>query len=182
MNLIKNNIISLILIFAGLLGMYASLILSIDKLRIAEDPTYVIDCKISDVVDCTKVMNTPEASVLGFPNTFFGLICYSACFTFGLCLLLNRGNITSIIWKLGLPFATIAFLFSYWLLYRAESVYSAICPYCLLSAIASTLIFSAFTYKVVAERSQHKNLAKYWALGTLAWLLFVAALLFISFS
>lgn len=62
------------MLVSSLLGLVASLVLSIDAIKIAENPDVILSCDISSKISCTTVGSTWQANLLGFPNAFLGLI------------------------------------------------------------------------------------------------------------
>lgn len=52
----------------GLIGLVASAVLLIERIRLAEDSSYVPTCSINPVLSCGNVMESAQASLLGFPN------------------------------------------------------------------------------------------------------------------
>ena len=62
------------MLISSLLGLTASLVLSIDAVVLAADPNAALACNISSTISCAKVGVTWQANLLGFPNAFIGLI------------------------------------------------------------------------------------------------------------
>ena len=59
-------------LIAGVVGLVASMALTVEKFELLIDPHYVPSCNINPIVSCGSVMTTPQASVLGFPNPLLG--------------------------------------------------------------------------------------------------------------
>lgn len=77
-----------ILILTGLVGIFTSLSLTIDKIHVLKDPSYVPNCNINPIFSCKSVMESSQASVFGgVPNTIFGLIGFTAVLTVGVVVL-----------------------------------------------------------------------------------------------
>lgn len=55
------------LLIAGAIGLVASMTLTVEKIDILLDPSYVPSCNINPILSCGSVMMTPQASLLGFP-------------------------------------------------------------------------------------------------------------------
>ena len=62
------------MLVSSLLGIVASLVLSIDAIELAKDPTADLSCNINSVISCGTVGASWQASLLGFPNALLGLI------------------------------------------------------------------------------------------------------------
>ena len=52
----------------------ASLTLTVEKIELLIDPSYVPSCSINPVLSCGSVMVTHQASVFGFPNPLIGIV------------------------------------------------------------------------------------------------------------
>ena len=64
-------------LIAGVVGLVASMALTIEKFKLLLNPSYVPSCNINPIVSCGSVMTTPQASVLGFPNPLLGIIGFT---------------------------------------------------------------------------------------------------------
>ena len=144
------RITAAVVVVFSLIGLTASLILSIEEVNHMLSPESALSCTINSKLNCKKVMDSPTSRLFGFPNSYLGLIFYSILLSYGLFgffvkqrnFLLDTGY--SII-------AGIGFLFSYWLLYISTFVIESFCIYCLISCFAATNIFFAFIYAYTRE-------------------------------
>ncbi|MFC5666805.1 vitamin K epoxide reductase family protein [Kitasatospora misakiensis] len=122
---------SLFVLLAALIGLAASAVLTFDKLRILEDPSYVPSCNINPVISCGSVMRTEQAEVFGFPNPLLGLAAFGALAAVGAGLLAG-GAYRRWFW-LGLQAGTLFGLgFVHWLIDQALYEIGALCPYCMV--------------------------------------------------
>ena len=132
------------MLLSSLIGLVASLVLSIDAVRLAEDPFADLSCNISSTISCAKVGLTWQANLLGFPNAFLGLIAEPVVITLAVAALggvrFPRWFMISaqVVYSIGLAFA-------YWLFYQAYFVIGALCPWCLLITVTTTLVFTSMT-------------------------------------
>ena len=62
------------MLVSSILGLIASLVLSIDAIKLADDPLSDLSCNISDKISCATVGLSEQANLLGFPNAFLGLM------------------------------------------------------------------------------------------------------------
>jgi uncharacterized membrane protein len=74
-----------VMLLTSLASLLASLVLSIDAIRLAENPSSYLGCDISAVLSCGTVATSWQASVFGFPNAFLGLIAEPVVITGGAC-------------------------------------------------------------------------------------------------
>lgn len=74
-------------------------------------------------------MTTEQASLLGVPNTIFGLIAFSMLLTFGV-LLAGGARVNKWVWIGAQAAATAGVLFMHYLFFQGVYVINAICPWC----------------------------------------------------
>jgi uncharacterized membrane protein len=138
------------MLVSSLLGLVASLVLSIDAVTLAADPNAALSCNISDTISCAKVGLTWQANLLGFPNAFLGLIAEPVVITIAVAALggvrFPRWFMLSaqVVYSIGLAFA-------YWLFVQAYFVIGALCPWCLLITVTTTLVFASMTRVNILE-------------------------------
>ncbi|MFF2952876.1 vitamin K epoxide reductase family protein [Kitasatospora sp. NPDC057965] len=122
---------SLFLLIAALIGLAASAVLTFDKLRILEDPSYIPSCNLNPVISCGSVMRTDQAEVFGFPNPLLGLAAFGALAAVGAGLLAGAAY-RRWFW-LGLQAGTLFGVgFVHWLIDQALYDIGALCPYCMV--------------------------------------------------
>lgn len=132
------------ILISSILGLIASLVLSIDAIVLATDPLADLSCNISSKISCGTVGSSWQASVLGFPNAFLGLMCEPVIITIAVASL-ARVKFPRWFMIAAQAVSSIGFLFAYWLFYQAYFVIGALCPWCLLITVTTTLIFTSFT-------------------------------------
>jgi len=132
------------MLLSSLLSLAASLVLTIDARILAGDPDAVFSCDISSKISCGTVAESWQATLLGFPNAFLGLIFEPIVITIAVASL---GGVRFPRWfMLGAhALYTIAIAFAYWLFLQAYFVIGALCPWCLLVTVATTLVFASIT-------------------------------------
>jgi uncharacterized membrane protein len=133
------------MLVASLASLVASFALSIDALRIAEDPTIDLGCDINSVISCGTVAGAWQASVLGFPNAFLGLVSEPVVITLAVA---GLAGIRFPRWFMfaAQVFYSIGLGFAYWLFHQAMFDIGALCPWCLLVTLATTLVFFEMTH------------------------------------
>jgi len=133
------------MLLASMASLVASFVLAIDALALAEDPNADLGCNVNAVISCGTVGTSWQASLLGFPNAFLGLVFEPAVIT--ICVA-SLGGVRFPRWFMASAQTvyTIALLFAYWLFEQAMFVIGALCPWCLLVTLATTLVFFEMTY------------------------------------
>lgn len=135
---------------SSLLGLVASLVLSIDAVVLAADPDADLSCNINEKISCATVGLTWQANLLGFPNAFLGLIAEPVVITIAVAALGGVRfprwflNSAQVVYSIGLVFA-------YWLFFQAYFVIGALCPWCLLITVTTTVVFFSMTRVNLSE-------------------------------
>ncbi|MFJ8039662.1 vitamin K epoxide reductase family protein [Kitasatospora sp. NPDC096147] len=120
-----------LLTVCGALGLAASGVLTVDKLRLLQDPSYVPSCNINPVISCGSVMRTDQASAFGVPNSLFGLAAFAVVLATGVGLFAGAGY-RRWYWT-GLQLGSLAGVGTVvWLADQALYEIGALCPYCLV--------------------------------------------------
>ncbi|MFI8455888.1 vitamin K epoxide reductase family protein [Kitasatospora sp. NPDC085464] len=131
---------AVLLFLGGLIGLAASAVLTFDKLRILENPSYVPSCNINPVISCGSVMRTEQAEVFGFPNPLLGLAAFGALAAIGAGLL-SGAAYRRWFW-LGLHAGTaLGVVFVHWLVDQALYDIGALCPYCMVVWATVVVLF-----------------------------------------
>ncbi|MFN8125610.1 MAG: vitamin K epoxide reductase family protein [Candidatus Nanopelagicales bacterium] len=132
------------MLVSSILGLVASFVLSVDAIAIAANPDATFSCDLSSTISCGAVGRTWQASLLGFPNAFLGLICEPVVITIAVASL---GGVRFPRWFMlsAQVVYSIGFVFAYWLFYQAYFNIHALCPWCLLITVTTTLVFTSMT-------------------------------------
>jgi uncharacterized membrane protein len=118
-------------LIAGAVGLTAALTLTIEKIKLLENPAYVPSCSINPVLSCGSVMVTPQAAAFGFPNPLIGIAAFTVVVVTGV-LALAKVSLPQWFWG-GLAAGTLlGVVFIHWLIYQSLYVIGALCPYCMV--------------------------------------------------
>jgi uncharacterized membrane protein len=165
---------------SGVIGLFTSFVLSIEAWHLAKDPTAALSCDLSSVISCSTVALSPQAEVLGFPNAFLGIAFESVVIAISIA---GIAGVRFPRWyMLGTQaLYTVALVFAWWLFLQSYVVIKALCPWCLLITVTTTLVWAGLTRWNV--RDGHLRLpgrAGPWARGFVAsgsdWYVTVAVL------
>lgn len=118
-----------IYLIAGIIGIIASFALTYDKIQVLKNPSYDPSCNINPILSCGSVMKTEQASVLGVPNTIFGLMAFSMLTMIGVVLLAGA-TLKKWLWLAINAAALVGFFFFMYLYFQGVFRINAICPYC----------------------------------------------------
>lgn len=134
------KVLPYIMIIGGIIGCIASFVLTYDKIHVLQNPGYDPSCNINPILSCGSVMKTEQASLLGVPNTIFGLIAYSMLFTFGV-LLVGGAKVKKWIWISAQGAALFGVVFMHYLFFQGIYRINAICPWCFVVWMITIPIF-----------------------------------------
>ncbi|MBZ4622629.1 vitamin K epoxide reductase family protein [Mycobacterium avium] len=134
---------------AGVIGLVASVTLTLEKIDILLDPAYVPSCNINPILSCGSVMITPQASLLGFPNPLIGLVAFTVVVVTGL-LAVTKVVLPQWYW-IGLAAGlVVGAAFVHWLIFQSLYRIGALCPYCMVVwvvTIALLVVVASIAYR-----------------------------------
>lgn len=133
------------MLVASVASLVASFVLSIDALTLAEDPTADLGCNINAVISCGTVAGAWQSSLLGFPNAFLGLVTEPVVITIAVASLAGVKFPRWFMMAAQVVY-TVGLVFAYWLFHQAMFDIGALCPWCLVITLATTLVFFEMTY------------------------------------
>jgi uncharacterized membrane protein len=129
-----------LLVITGLLGVFASGIITMDKFHLLEDPSYKPACSLNPIFSCVSIMQSDQASVFGFPNPLLGLVTYGIVVCVGMSVIagarfprwywltFNAGTL------FGVGFCT-------WLMVQSLYEINRLCLWCMLAWTVTILMF-----------------------------------------
>lgn len=129
---------------SGVIGLFASFVLSIEAWQLAANPTATFGCDVNSVISCSLVALTPQAHVLGFPNAFLGIFFEAVVLTISVAIAAGARFPRWYMLATELLY-TIALFFAYWLFFQSYFVIGALCPWCLLITVTTTLVWWGLT-------------------------------------
>lgn len=166
------------LVVGGIIGIFASIELIIQKIAVLSDPDFVPNCDINPILSCGSVISTEQASLFGFPNPVLGVIGFTIVIMFG-ALLFTGVEMPRLMW-LGLNFGALAgMVFVIWLVSQSLYVIGALCPWCMVVwAVTIPIFWQVTTDNLAGNRlSLAKGLSE--IIVTLKWILIAGSYLII---
>nr|WP_062336707.1 vitamin K epoxide reductase family protein [Herbidospora sakaeratensis] len=157
------------LLGGGLIGLIAAFVLTVEKIALLKDPSYVPTCSINPLLSCGSIMKTAQAEVFGFPNPLLGIAGFAVVACVGMVLLTGAELPPWFGWAVrgGL---LLGVLFVHWLIYQSLYVIGALCPYCM---VVWAVMIPMFVYGW--SRSPYRILM------VTGWYLLIVALILIRF-
>lgn len=118
-------------LIAGAVGLLASTTLTVEKIDILLNPSYVPSCNLNPIISCGSVMVTSQASVLGFPNPLLGIVAFTVMLVVGV-LAVAKIPLPQWFW-IGLTTGIfVGAVFVHWLIFQSLYRIGALCPYCMV--------------------------------------------------
>ena len=153
-----------LMLIGGLIGLIASLALSIEKFDALKNPHYIPVCNLNPIFSCSTVSGSNQAEAFGFYNPFLGLAGYAGVAAIGLALLAGA-KFKRWFWQVVQLGSLFAIGFVTWLQFEALYRIGALCLFCMIAwAVTIPLFIYVTTFNI---RSGH--------LGLPAWLARVSA-------
>jgi uncharacterized membrane protein len=147
-----------LLLLGGMVGLVAAFDLTVEKIALILDPTYVPSCSINPVLSCGSVMATPQASAFGFPNSLLGIAGFAVVTTSGAALLAGA-QLHRWYWLGLLAGASAGVVFVHWLIVQSLYRIGALCPYCM---VVWAVTIPIFWYVALHTLSRSDVLAARW--------------------
>ncbi|MFD9478894.1 vitamin K epoxide reductase family protein [Streptomyces nojiriensis] len=132
--------LALLLVITGAAGLLAAWVITIDKFKLLEDPTFKPACSLNPIVSCGNIMTSDQASAFGFPNPMLGLVAYGIVICVGMSMLAGASfrpwywltfNVGTLF---GVAFCT-------WLMYQSLYHINSLCLWCCLAWVATIFMF-----------------------------------------
>lgn len=140
-------------LIAGVIGLVASMMLTVEKIRILLNSAYVPSCNVNPIVACGSVMSTPQASVLGFPNPLLGIVGFTLVTVTGV-LSVAEVSLPQWYW-IGLAVGTLAGVgFVHWLIFQSLYRIGALCAYCMVIwavSVSLLVVVTAIVFRPLLE-------------------------------
>lgn len=145
-----NRWIFISMLVGALLSLLASFVLSLEAVVLAGNPDAALACNVNLVLNCASVALHPSAELWGFPNSFLGLIAEPVVITVAIA------GLSGIKFPRPFMFAaqigyTLGLVFAWYLFATSYFVIGALCPWCLLVTLTTTLVWFAITRYNIRE-------------------------------
>jgi uncharacterized membrane protein len=151
-----------VLVIGGIIGLIASSVLTVEKIKIAADPNFIPSCSISPIVACSPVISSDQATAFGVPNPFLGLAGFGMVIAVGMMLFAGATDLKKWFWWCFQAGTLFGILFVSWLIYQSVYEIGKLCLYCMATWAITIPIF----WTTTAHNLQQNNIAVPGALGT----------------
>jgi uncharacterized membrane protein len=137
--------LAVFLIVAGLIGLWAAFMLTVDKFTVLENPKAQLSCNFSVLVGCSKNLASWQGSLLGFPNPILGLGGWTATIAVGAGLLANRARFARWYWLAFNAGVVLALALVIFLITASVTDLRVLCPWCMVTWSVTIPTFWAVT-------------------------------------
>ena len=122
----------LTLVLASVIGLFAALRLTTDKVSTLVDPTAALSCNVSFLVQCGKNLESWQGEIFGFPNPLLGIGGWIAPLAVGIMLLagIRFARWFWIAFNVGIAGALTLVI---WLIYQSIFSLFTLCPWCMVT-------------------------------------------------
>lgn len=157
----KRNLAAFIMLVGGGLGLLASFVLSIEALELAKNSHVVLSCDFSSALSCSAVANHWSAAILGFPNSFIGVMTLPVMVTIAVALLAGTKFPRWFMFAAQIG-VSVGFIFALWMFYMSFVEIGVLCPWCLTLDVGMLLIFGGMTrYNILTGVITGKKVKKF---------------------
>ncbi|TDW31338.1 vitamin K epoxide reductase family protein [Cryobacterium psychrophilum] len=174
--------LAIFLIIAGAIGFAAAFALTLDKVRMLEDPDAQLSCNFSVLIGCSTNLASWQGSLFGFPNPLIGLAAWSVVITIGMAIL-SGAQFRRWFW-IGLNVGvTGAIAFVIWLIFESIFVLDVLCPWCMVTWSVTIPVFLAVTlYNLKSGQIPASASFRRVAAGAYSWLFVITIACYIAFA
>lgn len=151
-NLRDNRWIFTSMLIGAMLSLLAAFVLSVESYHLAKNPDAELSCSVNIVLNCATVAKHPSAEMLGFPNSYFGMVAEPIVITVAIAGLAGVRfprrfmQFAQAGYTLGLAYALYLLGISYF-------VIQALCPWCLLVTLTTILVWFSLTRYNIREKN-----------------------------
>ena len=160
----RPTVLAIMLIVTGLIGLWASFQLMVEKIHTLENPGVELSCDFSIILQCAKNLGSVQGEVFGFPNPIMGLVGFMAPVVVGAAILAGA-RFNSWFWVTFNIGIAGAFALVLWLAYQSIFNLATLCPWCMVVWSVTIPMFWAVTLRnlkvnaIPAPRSLRKAAA-----------------------
>jgi uncharacterized membrane protein len=129
------------MLLLGAVGLLASVALTVERVLVAMDPTYIPSCSLNPILTCTAAMLSEQGSLFGLPNSLLGVAAFPVLMTTGAALLAGA-RMRPWFWTGALLGAVLGVVFVHVLVATSLWSIEALCPYCMVVWTATIPLFA----------------------------------------
>jgi uncharacterized membrane protein len=142
-----------ILIFGGIVGLFAAFALTIEEAALLKNPEHHLSCSLDPILSCGPVMQSAQATAFWeIPNPSIGLVAFGMFIMTGLALLAGA-KMKSWFWKMYALGVGAGVMFTLWLMFQTVYRINALCIYCMMVwVVMFTIEWYLFQYLLAQKQ------------------------------
>lgn len=140
------------MLIGAMLSLLAAFVLSVESYHLAKNPDTQLSCSVNIVLNCATVAKHPSAEMLGFPNSFFGMVAEPIVITVAIAGLAGIRFPRKFMFAAQIGY-TLGLVYALYLLGISYFVIQALCPWCLLVTLTTILVWFAITRYNIRENN-----------------------------
>lgn len=157
----RQNLAAFVLLAGSGIGLLASLVLSVEALVLAKNSQAVLSCDLNSALSCSAVASHWSAELLGFPNSFIGLVTLPVMVTIAVALIAGT-KFPRWFMQAAQVGAVAGFFFALWMFYMSYVEIGILCPWCLTLDVGMLMIFYGLTrYSVLVGHVKYVLLRRW---------------------
>ena len=121
----------LMLTIGASIGLIAAFMQTLEKLILLDDKDAVLPCNLSSIFNCSTVLNAPQSSLFGFPNSLICIMIFTLLLTVGIVGLTKSRMTRKFLYGVQ-ALALFMLAFALWFLFTSTYVIGSICIFCLI--------------------------------------------------
>lgn len=145
-----NRWIFISMLIGAIGSLIASFVLSVEAFELAKNPNAALSCSVNVILNCATVAKHPTSELFGFPNPFLGMIAEPIVITVAIAGLAGVKFPRLFMFAAQIGY-TLGFIFAWVLFYISFTIIQALCPWCLLVTLTTTLVWFAITRYNIRE-------------------------------
>ncbi|WP_231860933.1 vitamin K epoxide reductase family protein [Microbacterium laevaniformans] len=146
----RESFFGLFLMLSGIIGVTASMALSVEKIEKLAKPDTDLSCDFSVLVQCSANLDSAQGAAFGVPNPFLGLVGFALVLCIGVALWAVP-HFARWFWVLFNFGVAGAFAFVVWLIGQSIYVLGTLCPWCLVVWLTTLPLFFFVTARNLRE-------------------------------
>jgi uncharacterized membrane protein len=139
-------------LITAFLGLIAAFVLSVEAVELLKNPSAQFSCSINAIINCATVGKTSYASLLGFPNSFIGMIGEPVFITVAIAGLYRVKLPRQFMFAIQ-AMAVFSLVYAFFLFHISAFIIQALCPWCLLVDVSTIVMFFAITRYNINENN-----------------------------
>jgi len=140
------------MLVGSILSLLASFVLSTEAIELAKNPNADLPCNVSIILNCATVNNHATGTLLGFPNSFLGMMAEPVVITVAIAGLAGIAFPRRFMFAAQIGY-TAGLAFALALFYISFNIIQALCPWCLLVTLTTILVWFAITRYNIRENN-----------------------------